>query len=243
VQAAANRGRTLCPRPRSRPVQIGSLRLRQCTARRQCCQGASDERLGILSLHACIATRYASATMKARRAALLAAGLLAVSGDTVAATPNQATATIRFENWVERSPNGYGWRPMTFRIHSVTATRRGWSIRAVVRNRTRQVIRIRSEARNPYALGRSTDFGIAEPGPTCDPQPYEPPCRYVERRATIFRPRAFGRSLRPGESWTGTFGGYGSLRRGVSYYVWFGVFVPERGAPFSWLTQRAFRLR
>lgn len=170
-------------------------------------------------------------------------GVAASDAGEVSGAAAAPTRTIYFTNWLERSPNGWGWLPMTFRITSIAVTPRRWTVRAVVVNRSRLTIRIRSKAQAPYALSRYHDFGIADPGPPCDPQPYEPPCGYVERTATVFDPRPFNRRLRPGETWSGTFGGYGPLRERIPYLIRFGVFVPERGTPFSWLTQRSFRLR
>jgi hypothetical protein len=173
---------------------------------------------------------------------VLAAALVAgVTRDVAHGEPGVAAPTIRFR-WLEESPNAYGWQRMTYRIQSVTYGRTGWSIRAVITNRSRQRIQIRS--RDSHAdLWRSKNFAVWGPGPVCDPEPVLVRCGHSQTEARRFAPRPYGITLRPGDSWRGSFGGRERLRRNVRYYISFGVFVPERGRPFSWHTQRSFRLR
>jgi hypothetical protein len=180
----------------------------------------------------------ARATGFAVTAAIL--GALVLPGAAAQAEPTTPAPTIRFK-WVEHSPHAYGWLPMTFRIRSVTIDRRGWSVRALIVNRSRQRISIRTQNRSA-TLWRHQYFAVWGPGPQCEDGPYER-CGYTRHEATRFGPRPYGVTLRPGEAWSGTFGGPQRLRRRVRYYLSFGVFVPERGDAFSWLTQRSFRFR
>lgn len=151
---------------------------------------------------------------------------------------NRSSARVVFRNWVERTSHDYGNQPMTFRIRSVTVDRRGWWVRADIVNRSRQTITIGRGDRRNYRF--NDHFALQEPGPPCDPSPTER-CLPTERPATRFKPFAF-RPLRPGQAWRGSFGGYGRLQRRVPIYIALGVFIPQRGNRFSWMTQRAFRL-
>lgn len=139
--------------------------------------------------------------------------------------------------WVETTSPSFGYPAMTFKVEYVVLTAKAWAVRATVVNRSARVIRItapevdcvmnaltrRCDPQGPPVFG----FGLL-PGP--------------DLSRTYAKPK-IPPLLRPGKSWTGTFGGPGKLRRGTLTSVTFGYFrtqgVSKRA--FSWTSQHSFR--
>lgn len=158
-------------------------------------------------------------------ACVVAAGLML-------AAPASAR-TIRL-GWTEKTPAPYyGYIAMTFNVRSVTVTPSGWSVRAEMINRSGKRITFR---RGTSYFPRRVGFGLRVPVKREVGRP-----SYVERSATTFSPQ-LPQSLAPGQRWSGRFSGRGSLPRGKPIAVTFGVFLVNGTDPFSWTTQRQFRL-
>lgn len=141
--------------------------------------------------------------------------------------------TIRL-GWTERTPAPYyGYVAMTFRVHSVTVTPSGWSVRAEIVNRSVQRITFR---RGESYFPRRVGFGLLVPRKRVVGRP-----DHATLRATTFSP-SLPQTLEPGRRWSGRFSGPGTLPRGKRIAITFGVFLVNGTDPFSWTTQRLFRL-
>jgi hypothetical protein len=164
-------------------------------------------------------------TQIALAACVLAAGL-------VLAAPASAR-TIRL-GWTEKTPAPYyGFIAMTFKVRSVTVTPSGWSVQAEMINRSGKRITFRrATSFFPPRVG----FGLRAPRPRVVGRR-----DFVELRATTFTP-SLPESLEPGRRWSGRFSGRGRLPRRKPITVTFGVFLVNGTDPFSWETQRRFRL-
>ena len=150
----------------------------------------------------------------------------------VLAAPASAR-TIRL-GWTEKTPAPYyGFIAMTFNVRSVTVTPSGWSVQAEMINRSGKRITFR---RGQSYFPRRVGFGLRVPVKRQVGRP-----SYVEKSATTFSPR-LPDALAPGQRWSGRFSGRGSLPRGKPIAVTFGVFLVNGTDPFSWTTQRQFRL-
>jgi hypothetical protein len=148
------------------------------------------------------------------------------------AAPAEAR-TIRLD-WTEKTPAPYyGYVAMTFNVRSVTVTATGWSVQAEIINRSGKRITFRrATSYFPPRVG----FGLRVPRPRVVGRR-----DFVELRATTFTP-ALPESLDPGRRWSGRFSGRGALPRRKPITVTFGVFLVNGTDPFSWETQRRFRL-
>jgi hypothetical protein len=150
------------------------------------------------------------------------------------AASTASAKTVRL-NWAERMTGDYGYLPMTFKVRSVDLRRNAWAARASVTNRSRRTIRVvRPTDTYPQQFG----FGLAHGYvPDC---PSNARCGLAVLRATYARPR-LPQALRPGQTWSGTFGGPGLPPRGWPVNVTFGYFFVSRQQRFSYVTQRSFR--
>ena len=169
---------------------------------------------------------------------------MALAAVAVAAAPAASAQPLATEakplvirlNWVDRTTLDFGYQPMTFKVTSVTISPAAWSVRASVTNRWSRPIRIaRPIDTHPpqYAFG----LGWA---PKCEPPSIS--CPLDVRRRTYTKPTLLN-TLRPGQTWTGVFGGPGRPPRGRLINVTFGYFVPAgKSDGFSWISQRAFKL-
>jgi hypothetical protein len=144
--------------------------------------------------------------------------------------------TLRL-NWVEqRSKVYYSSTPMTFRVKDVVLQRTSWAVHGSFTNRSGVVLRIRRSLGSYYA---AYDFGLAWSSGLGAGHDLE------ELRYSFARPR-FPAQIRPGQSWSGVFGGRGHPPSGRLVYVVFGTFFPP-GAPyntkeFDWVTAHAFKI-
>ncbi len=146
--------------------------------------------------------------------------------------------TLRL-NWVETTPS---YKPtMTFRVASVTLTPKSWSVRATIVNRSKETAEI--VRADPRAYLQQYDFTVAWFN-ICPPHAY-----HCERgsnsspslRATYAKP-ALPKDLRPGESWSGVFGGPGLPPQDKLVYVTFGTFVfRSQGTALGWITNGSFK--
>jgi hypothetical protein len=147
-------------------------------------------------------------------------------------TPASAR-TVRL-GWTERTPAPYyGYVAMTFKVQSVTVTPAGWSVQAEIINRSdKRVTFRRGKSYFPPRVG----FGLRVPVKRRVGFP-----SFVERSATTFSPQ-LPTALEAGRRWSGRFSGRGPLPRRKPISVSFGVFLVNGTDPFSWTTQREFRL-
>lgn len=170
------------------------------------------------------------------------AGLLAIAALAAApAAPSAGARTIKL-NWVEqRSKAYYADTPMTFKIRDVTLTARAWSLHASFTNHSELILKVgrptgRGNFYAPYGFGLGWGQGLASGASTTT----------LETLKNNYARPAFPKELRPGQTWSGVFGGFGVPPKGLVIYVTFGLFYPP-GAPnngvkeFSWITQHAFK--
>lgn len=123
---------------------------------------------------------------------------------------------------------------MSFNVRSVTIGKNAWSVRARVTNHSKSTIQIVQPIdTNPQQFG----FGLAFFHPAC---PRGVTCGLDVLRATYSKPH-LPRTIRPGGSWSGTFGGPKLPPRGTGISVTFGYFNAPRGVHFGYTTNREFR--
>ena len=153
----------------------------------------------------------------------------------LALAPGAKAQTIKL-NWLDRTTTDFGYQPMTFKVSTVVITAKAWAVRASVANGSKRVLRIVApEGGYPpqYAFGLGWGKPCAEGTHGCGLQTL---------RRTYSKP-AIPRTLRPGQTWKGVFGGPGKPARGKLINVTFGYFlVPGQQDGFSWISQRAFTL-
>ena len=140
-------------------------------------------------------------------------------------------------NWVEKTSTDYGYPPMTFSVKSITIEGKRWTMRASVANRSSHVV---SVTQGKPAEG-DLRFGLVLPlsGNACSVTGTCFPKLLGSRQS---RP-TFPSSLKPGQVWTGTFSGVGSVPRGKAISVAFGFFVDTSSKKqFSWITRHSFKL-
>jgi hypothetical protein len=164
----------------------------------------------------------------------------------LAAVPSAAAQTVGVD-WRESFyPDYPREHRITFRVSRVVVKSGSWTVRAAFTNRTPWRLRIAPADPTGWRVG----MGLVSPRPRSGTwYPWNPSSPEVDTfRANRFLPR-MPRSLAPGESWSGQFGGAGTLPRGRSIYVKFGQFVPPRrvavrvrAEALSWTTNHAFRL-
>ena len=153
---------------------------------------------------------------------LLATGALALpaTGSSLTADP------VTFElGWSERAVSR-GKVVMTFRVKLVHLEFEAWAAQVTFANRSRKTVTIKPQ----FALLVTN---------TKESERYE---ALVARRAKPALPK----TLRPGQSWTGTLAGPGRPRRGTwvrfnfGYFVGAHLFPDSRG--FAWITDRSFQV-
>jgi len=111
-----------------------------------------------------------------------------------------------------------------FRVRTIRIAPSGWSVSGAVVNRTKEPLQI---VYGHESAGHN-GFGI----------------RIDEAAAHALRSRPeIPNLLRPGEGWTGTFAGPDGLARGTLVHVQFGQFATSQGYRFTWVTDRAYRVR
>lgn len=148
-------------------------------------------------------------------------------------TPAASAKTIRL-NWSERLAGQSGFLAMTFNVRSVTIGKKAWSVRARVTNRSKSTVQIVPPIdTSPQQFG----FGLAFFHPSC---PRGATCGLDVLQATYSKPH-LPRALRPGGSWSGTFGGPKLPPRGAGISVTFGYFYVSRNVHFGYSTNREFR--
>jgi hypothetical protein len=138
-------------------------------------------------------------------------------------------------NWVEqRTKAYYTSTPMTFKVKDVVLVSRNWSVHASFTNRSTAAIRIRPSLGNyfaPYNFGLGWSAGGGQ--------------QLDVVRYSFARP-VFPKQLRPGQTWSGVFGGRGQLPNGLIINVIFGPFypptAPQTVKEFNWITSHAFKL-
>jgi hypothetical protein len=119
-----------------------------------------------------------------------------VVGMTLTFVSSASAKTLKL-NWVEqRSKTYYPTTPMTFKVKDVVTVGPKWSVHAAFTNRSTVPIRIRRTLGNYYA---PFDFGLtwAHGGGGLDQLRYS------------FAKPALPKQLRPGQTWSGVFGGRG----------------------------------
>ena len=138
-------------------------------------------------------------------------------------------------NWVEQASATYYPAALTFKVQTVTLGVRAWSVRASVTNRSTKTIRI-VKAVTIAAPRYQYPFSLLF-APICKPPNIS--CQLEVLAATYFKP-AKPPQLRPGQTWTGTFGGPNlpPIRKLIN--VGFGEFVVGDKS-FSYITTHAFK--
>lgn len=153
----------------------------------------------------------------------------------LALAPAVQARTIKL-NWVDRVTSDFGYQPMTFKVGTVVLTAKAWAVHASVTNRSGTALRIASPL-NTYPAQYTFGLGWA---PKCPPPSTS--CALETLRRTYSKP-ALPKTLRPGQTWKGVFGGPGKPARAKLISVTFGYFVPAgKSDGFSWISQRAFKL-
>jgi hypothetical protein len=153
----------------------------------------------------------------------------------LALAPGAQARTITI-NWVERTSADFGYQPMTFKVTTVVITAKAWAVRASVTNRSRRALNIVAPA-DTYPPQYTFGLGWGKP---CAEGTHG--CGLQTLRRTYSKP-ALPRTLRPGQTWKGVFGGPGKPVRGKLINVTFGFFVAAGEQDgFSWISQRSFRL-
>lgn len=149
------------------------------------------------------------------------------------AVPPASAKTINL-NWTERLPNQSPFLPMTFTVRSVALTKNAWAVHATVTNRSKKTIQLVAPIdTNPQQF----TFGLAYFHSGC---PSNATCWLDVLQATYAKPR-LPRTLQPGGSWSGTFGGPKLPPKGKGINVTFGYFSVSRNRSYSYVTQHEFR--
>lgn len=160
-----------------------------------------------------------------------------VAAGTVAAllVVPSAAAKILTLNWVEKASGDQYPAAMTFRVKSVTLTRKSWATHASFTNRSSKTIRI-VKPTDTYPPEYTFGLGWAS---ACKPPAIA--CALDTRNRTYSKP-SLPTLLRPGQTWSGVFGGPGLPKKGLLVYVLFGHFLLPDGKDFDWITTHSFRL-
>jgi hypothetical protein len=151
-----------------------------------------------------------------------------VVGMTLAFASSASAKTLKL-NWVEqRSKAYYPTTPMTFKVKDVVTVGTKWSVHAAFTNRSTVHIRIRRTLGNYYA---PLDFGLT--------------WAHGGLQYSFAKP-AIPKQLRPGQTWSGVFGGRGRLPKDLLISVAFGPFYPPNAPQtvkeFNWVTQHNFKI-
>jgi hypothetical protein len=155
--------------------------------------------------------------------------LLSVTAVAALALPASASAGVVHVNWREQAKVG-GKPVVQFHVETLASSKQGnhsvWVVVASVTNRSSKTLTL------------SKQFGLARYRGAKDVSP---------RLGTLlpaltFRP-ALPKTLRPGQTWRGAFGGFGVPPDGTYVRVVFGRFAGPAvpGAPFAWITDHARR--
>ena len=156
-----------------------------------------------------------------------------------AATVATSKPTRLIVSWNEQRALDRGH--VIFRVRAIEFGARGWNVRGGFTNRSPFVIRIsRGSEEGAYARGVApVGMSIVQHRTMFTPAG-------VTHRASVFsgtrfRPR-IPPSLRPGESWNGTFGGADRLPPNRYLRVGFGhfIYVGDQPHRFSWITDGGF---
>ena len=139
-------------------------------------------------------------------------------------------------NWVEQRSAAQFPVAMTFKVKEVRIGKKAWSVRASFTNRSTKTIRItRHPEMADYAL-----FSFALGVPYYIQAGYSRRASLRALLASYARP-LYPMFLRPGQSWSGVFGGPGVPPKGKLINVVFGVFSVPGEQDWSWITTHAFK--
>lgn len=179
------------------------------------------------------------AVMRARSVVTITAlvGLaLGVSGAWAGSLARPAKPRVLKLNWVEHRTAAQFPVAMTFKVTNVTLGIKAWSVRGSFTNRSTKAIRvIRHPEMADYAL-----FSFALAVPYYIQSGYSKRASVRALLASYARP-TFPQVLRPGQSWSGVFGGPGLPPKGKLINVVFGVFSVPGEPEWSWITTHAFK--
>jgi hypothetical protein len=173
------------------------------------------------------AARFASTPMgensPVRRLLIPAALAVALTAPATAAAPRVITL-----NWEEAARSG-GQSVMTFKVDKITFTGSSWRVTGAYTNTSTKTIRLVE----PWFSLRAFRT-----------RAYGPNARFRRFKALSLSPRP-PRTLAPGQTWRGGFGGPGLPGRGRFVRVVFGDFAPaffnNVRAPWAWVTDHTFR--
>jgi hypothetical protein len=118
--------------------------------------------------------------------------------------------------------------PIVYRVKTIRIAPGGWSVRALVANRTKVPLRIvyahEPAGHNAFGIVLGEDgFGPVATATRFDP------------KVPIL--------LQPGERWSGTFSGPDAVAAGALVHVQFGQFGTPHADRFAWVTDHAYRVR
>src|SRR6266545_2972329 len=158
--------------------------------------------------------------------------VIATSGRAAAVSPSASptsSRTIRL-GWAETRE--YSSPHMTFHVAWVRIMGDRWTVRASFTNKGTSALLVTPQQWAAGTFSPHYGFAIVSPG-----------SEHESVGAKTSTPTIPAR-IKPGATWSGTFGGTGATRlpRGTKLSISFGYFiVASVGNGFSWLTQHSFR--